>query len=169
MDLAGATCPPSAASNLTNEPALGVARDFAVSPDGKIIAFSSNNPAANGLTGKMQLYLMDSNGGTPVRCTPETQTDQVGPTWLNAGKQLVWTEVSRGTDKGGLNSATVTSGGTCSTLETILPNDNSRTVSGSSNNSVVCSFGMRAPSAHATLIGLILCALMLRRRRSAQD
>jgi hypothetical protein len=80
----------SLATVLASEPPGGLSWDFALSPDGRTMAFSSTGGAMYS-----DLYTVAPDGSSPPRkLAGDPDTDDVGPLWIAGGRQLVWTAVA---------------------------------------------------------------------------
>lgn len=93
------SCDPTSASAtvLVKEPGVGQSIDFAVSPDGTKIAFSSTHGVVADMapTPQKDIFIMPIDGSSaPVKLAgSDPNIDDIGPRWVGGGKQIMWTQV----------------------------------------------------------------------------
>ncbi len=61
-------------------------QDPAISPDGKKIAYIAPDPVTNA----KKLWIMDIDGGNPTQITTNPISNEMSPSWLPNGKQIVY-------------------------------------------------------------------------------
>jgi hypothetical protein len=141
------------------------ARDLAVTADGVLAAFAANydTPNTRSITSPSKIHLVDTNGGTPKRCTKTDATiDEFGPQWSPDGKVLVWTQSPRAADHESLWAADVASGA-CTNIRA-LATGTSRYL-GEANASQACSVGRTiSPRGGPLAFACLGAALALLRR-----
>lgn len=161
--LAGASCSATAATTLASEPAGGFAWDFAVAPDDSTIVLAAQEPGGSA----HDLYLVPVDGSVaPSRFVGSAPgLDDIGPTFIAAGKQLTWTQIATDGSASGGGIMVANRDGT--QVRSVLAEGGSTTaavfVGGPTNRGLDCSVAGAGAAFGDAL--LLLAALQLVRRR----
>jgi hypothetical protein len=165
----GASCSVAAATVLVTPGVSGDAWDFAVSPDELTVALSSSVVQAAAPAPQHDLYLAKIDGsGTALFSGSDALTDDVGPRWLAAGRQLSWTQAARPNDAGVSGGAGVLVANLNGSHLRSLKAESANTVLvAPSNRGLACDFGDGEVSPLLLLLFvIILGACLVSWRRS---
>ncbi len=177
--LADNDCSTTNAKTLISEPVGGLSWDFALSPDGLSILFSSTStqPIPDGGAPEPQsdIFLVPADGSAAAqKIAGDPLYDDISPRFIAGGRQFIWTQEPRGLDMGADTPAILIANadGThvrsftppAAAGETVLRSDIG------ANRGFDCSWvpgsaGAGAATASLGAAALLLLALVRRRRR----
>jgi hypothetical protein len=177
--LAANDCSTTTAKKLIAEPRGGLSWDFAISPDGLSILFSTTHdgsiPDGGYPIPQSDIFLVPSDGSSPaVKIAGDPLYDDISPRYIAGGRQFMWTRAPRRTDMGADTPAIMFANAngthvreyvaTGAAGELVLRSDIG------ANRGFDCSWApgsVAASSATLSLAAVTLLLLGLRRRRRA--
>jgi hypothetical protein len=159
----------STAVTLSAEPPGGASFDFAVSPDGKTLVFTSTRGGQDADAGTVtrDLYTVPVDGSSaPAFFAGVPGIDDLGPRWLAGGRQVIWTQVADETPARGGGVMIANADGTH--VRSLYAEGNGAKVIAGSNLGTSCDYaGGGAPLATLLVLASVALALGLRAARRA--
>ncbi|HWE28465.1 MAG TPA: hypothetical protein VHB97_10705, partial [Polyangia bacterium] len=167
-------CSTTNAVTLAAEPVGGLSWDFSVSPDGLKVLFSSTGAQAipdGGLPEpQSDIFLVPSDGSAAAqKFLGDPAYNDSSPRYVAAGRQILWSRVSRRLDMGAdVNALMIANADGTHERELVPTAGAGETVRGidtGTNHGLDCDFAAGAPTAGATAFALLMLGLVVLRLR----